>query len=597
MKKTYFLDTECYPNYFLVMFKDTEGNTQYFEKTRNQNTIHVDKIKELLSNNITVGFNSKLYDMPMIEAAFKDYNNDTLKYISDKIINEGSYKTLSEYRLWMNQDYDHIDLMNVAIGKASLKMYGARINTPFLRDLPYDPSVFLSFDEMNVVRKYCENDLNITKDLYDHLQKEIDIRININEQYDVDVRSKSDAQIAEELIAKKLKCPAKTVISGDYDFYYNPPSYIEYKTEKLKSLLDTFKSINFKGKSGDKLMRNSLIEDITINNTTYSLGIGGIHSTESKRAIEILDDELLIDIDVVSYYPTIILNNGYAPINLPRDAFLKFYRQIYHERIEAKKKGDKVKSDVFKIILNGSFGKFGDQYSRLYSPSLLIHTTVTGQLSLLMLIEELEEQGFKVVSSNTDGITVHFKKAAYDKFKTIVVKWEQETGFETEEIRYKALYNQSVNSYIAVKEDGKLKCKGVFADNNLARNPAIRVCKDAIFNYLLLGIKPEDTIYKADKIPANFLTVKKVTTGAYWYQQYLGKVVRWYWSTNGNSIYRKLNKTEYKKDGTLKIDPKIAESDDAYPIMDLNVGLSNIYYDKYIRKTYELMKSIGIDNG
>lgn len=597
-KSTLFLDTECYPNYFLIMFKDNEGNTYYFEKTRFKNTIHVDKIKELLSKNLTVGFNSRLYDLPMIEAAFSDYNNDTLKHISDKIINKGAFKTLSEYRLWPDNSYDHIDVMNVAKGKASLKMYGARINTPYLQDLPYEPSLLLSFDEMKIVRSYCENDLNITKDLFNHLKDEIDIRVIINEQYNIDVRSKSDAQIAEALIAKKLNCPSRSKDEvTTYDFYYNPPAYIQYKTEKLKLLFDTFKSINFKGKSNDKLMKKNLIENVTINNSTYSFGIGGIHSTESKRAIIIKDDELLIDIDVVSYYPTIILNNSYAPANLPIDEFLNLYKQIYHERIEAKQKGDKVKSEVFKIILNGSFGKFGDRFSRLYTPNLLIHTTVTGQLSILMLIEDLEEQGFNVVSSNTDGITVHFKKADYDKFKNIVNNWEQKTNFKTEETRYKALYNQSVNSYIAMKEDGKLKCKGVFADNDLARNPAIKICKDAIFDYLLKGIKPEDTIYKAEKIPSNFLTVKKVTTGGYWDDKYLGKVVRWYWSINGQPIYRKLEKIEYKKDGTIKVDPKIAESDDAYPLMDLSTGLSAIHYDKYIKKTYDLMRSIGINNG
>ena len=174
--------------------------------------------------------------------------------------------------------------------------------------------------------------------------------------------------------------------------------------------------MNFKGKAGDKIINDEVPSEIKINNTKYSLGIGGIHSTESKRAIVIKDDELLIDIDVVSYYPSIILNNNYAPAHLDKEEFLKFYRQIYNERIEAKKRGDKVKANVYKIILNGSFGKFGNRYSRLFSPDLLIHTTITGQLSLLMLIERLEEHDFNVVNSNTDGITEHFKKADYDKF-------------------------------------------------------------------------------------------------------------------------------------------------------------------------------------
>lgn len=581
-KSIFFLDTECYPNYFLIMLKDNEGNTHFFELSR-QSKLDINHIKELISNNLTVGFNSKLYDMPMIEAALRGYNNASLKNISDSIIKQGAYGTLCKYNLWMSPDYDHIDIINVAIGKASLKMYGARINTPFLQDLPYDPSMMLSYDQMRVVRDYCANDIGITKDLFDYLKNEIDLRIAINDVYDVDVRSKSDAQVAEVLISKKLNCNNKSRKKSDiYDFYYKPPAYIKYNSPVLQDALDKFKNVNFKGVAGDNLLKQDVPLGIRINNTEYSLGVGGIHSTESERAIVVKDDEFLIDIDVVSYYPSIILNNNYVPTHLPAEGFLNFYRQIYNERIEAKKKGDKVKSNVFKIILNGSFGKFGDQYSILFSPNLLIHTTITGQLSLLMLIERLEEYGFSVVSSNTDGITVHFKKADYDMFRKIIKAWENKTNFETEETRYKALYNQSVNSYIAIKEDNTLKCKGLFASGDLSRNPAIKVCKDAIFNYLLTGKKIEDTIYNTPLTPENFLTVRKVATGGYWKKKYLGKIVRWYWSMGGEPIFT--------KEGD-----KVAGSDNAYPIMSLNKGLSFVYYEKYINKTYELLKTIGVN--
>ena len=596
-KNILFLDTECYPNYFLIMFKDNKGNTYSFDLKRGGN-LDVKGIKYLLTNYLTVGFNSKTYDMPMIEAALRGWNNAMLKNLSDRIIKEKAYDVLCEYDLWINKSYDHIDIINVAIGKDSLKMYGARINTVFLQDLPYDPAVRLNYDQMDVVKEYCANDIGITKDLYDYLKNEIDLRVSINKEYDIDVRSRSDAQIAEELIAKKIDCNyTKGGKSQNYDFYYTPPDYIKYDSTELNDLLNRFKAVNFKGRAGDKIINDEVPSEITINNSIYSLGIGGIHSTESKRAIVIKDDELLIDIDVVSYYPSIILNNNYAPAHLDKEEFLKFYRQIYNERIEAKKRGDKVKANVYKIILNGSFGKFGNRYSRLFSPDLLIHTTITGQLSLLMLIERLEEQGFSVVSSNTDGITVHLKKADYDNFLILVKNWEKETNFETEETRYKALYNQSVNSYIAIKEDNSLKCKGLFAGSELSRNPAIKVCKDAVFAYLLEGKNIEDSIYNTPLEPSNFLMVRKVKGGGYWKEKYLGKIVRWYWSTKGAPIYRRLEKIEFKKDGTQKVNPKVADTDDAYPIMNLKDELININYEKYIAKTYELLKTIGVNNG
>lgn len=580
-KSIFFLDTECYPNYFLVMLKDNEGNTHFFELSR-QSKLDINRISELITNNLTVGFNSKLYDMPMIEAALRGYNNSSLKSISDSIINQGAYGTLCKYNLWMSPEYDHIDLIQIPPGiKSSLKMYGARINTQFLQDLPYDPSVMLSYEQMRVVRDYCSNDIDITRDLYNQLQKPINLRIAISKKYNIDVRSRSDAQIAQDLILKKISRDVK-VNNDIYDFYYKPPEYITYKTEQLQNVLKQILAINFKGVKGDNILKSDIPSDIKINNSCYNIGIGGIHSTESNRAIVIKDDEFLIDVDVVSFYPTMILNNNYYPKGFSKQDFLQLFRQIYLDRMEAKRQDNIDDAATFKIILNGTFGKFGDQFSKLYAPEALIHTTLTGQLTQLMLIERLEEYGFNVVSSNTDGITVHFKKADYDLFCKIIKAWESKTNLKTEEVRYKALYNQSVNSYIAIKEDNTLKCKGLFASGDLSRNPAIKVCKDAIFNYLLTGKKIEDTIYNTPLTPENFLTVRKVASGGYWKKKYLGKIVRWYWSMGGEPIFT--------KEGD-----KVAGSDNAYPIMSLNKGLSFVYYEKYINKTYELLKTIGVN--
>lgn len=578
MKKQVFLDTECYPNYFLIIFKNNEGKERSYE-INNNNPLPVLEINKILENYLTIGFNSRLYDLPMIIYALKGVNNQALKTLSDKIINNGAYNTLCEYNLWAPKHYDHIDLINVAIGKSSLKMYGARINTPFLQDLPFDPSLGLTDEQKIIIKKYCSNDVDITKHLYEHLKKEIDIRTLINKDFDVEVRSKSDAQIADVLINKELLSNPDR--NYNFNFKYVPPAFINFNTNTLNDLIEKIKSIEFTGKKGDKLLKKDIPSKIKINETEYSMGIGGLHSIEEARYITADETEYLIDIDVISYYPTIILNNEYSPKIFNKKEFLEFYKKIYEDRILAKLNGNIDKSNVYKIILNGSFGKFGDQFSKLYAPELLIHTTLTGQLSLLMLIERLEEHGYNVVSANTDGLTIKVSKNKYDLFKKIITAWEDKTNFKLEEVKYKALYNQSVNSYIAVKEDNSLKLKGVFADNDLSRNPAIQICKKAIFEYLLHGKNIETTIMTAELNPINFIMVRKVKTGGYWKGDYLGKVVRWYWSKNGEPIRN------------IKGD-KVANTDDAYPLMDLNETMKDICYDKYINKTYELLETLGI---
>lgn len=577
-KNQLFFDTECYPNYFLIVFKDLKGNEECFVKDEN-NVLPVARIRKLLETRQTIGFNSRMYDIPMITYALSGVSNSLLKEMSDRIINESVYNTLCEYQLWCPKEYDHIDIINVAIGKNGLKMYGARINTPYLQDLPYDPSTSLTQEDKAIIKKYCSNDVDITKNLYLHLKNEIDIRTAINDEYKVDVRSKSDAQIAEVLINKQLVSSKKKITS--FEFKYTPPDYIKFNSDNLNNLLVKFTEIEFKGVAGDKLLEKGIVTDVIINDVPYSCGIGGLHSKEEARTVFAADDEYIIDIDVVSYYPTIILNNKYCPDNYNTEEFLEFYQKIYDDRIIAKKENNVSKANVYKIILNGSFGKFGDQYSSLYSPKLLIHTTITGQLSILMLIEKLEEYGYNVLSTNTDGITVKVKKDKYDFFRKIVKSWEAKVNFKTEEVRYKSLHNQSVNSYIAIKEDGTLKCKGLFGSDDISRNPAIKICKEAIFSYLLDKRKVEDTIMNAKQDPSNFIMVRKCAKGGYWKGEYLGKVVRWYWSTKGEPI------TNPKGD-------KVANTDDAFPIMNMEDKIADIHYEKYIIKTYELLETIGI---
>lgn len=590
-----FFDTECYPNYFLIILKNETGKIASFEVTNDQ-VIDIKKFYRVINNKQLIGFNSKMYDIPMIAYALTGVNNAALKQMSNLLIPDkdllkkglvkSSYDVISSNNLWGFKEkglqYDHIDVKPV-VGKYSLKLYGARAGSKKLQDLPYNHLEPLTYEQMQDVKHYCINDVNITIDLFNARRSELTVRENLNKEYNLDTRSKSDAQIADLVIGK--------FCGFDYDklrnmqlFKFKTNLDFKFKNEDLIKLKSDLNDIEFKVKRYEKIKVDNVHRTITINDTLYNFGIGGLHSCESKRAIICDNDEWLIDVDVSSCYPKIILNNELCP-KQSEDGFLDIYSKIYNGRLEAKKKGDKTRSDVLKIVLNGSFGKFGDSYSKcLYSPELLITTTITGQLGLLLLIERLEEYGFNVISANTDGITVRVSRKTYVLFKNVIKAWETKFDYETEEVKYKALYNHSVNSYIAVKEDGSLKLKGQFAENDLSRNIDVPICKKAVINYLTKDIKIEDTILNIDLNtinPNELIKIRKTKFGGYFRGKYLGHTVRWYWSTNGEAI-------------TNSKGHRIAETNDAYPIMDLGDKLKDLHYEKYIKKSYELLKLVGV---
>jgi hypothetical protein len=245
--------------------------------------------------------------------------------------------------------------------------------------------------------------------------------------------------------------------------------------------------------------------------------------------------------------------------------------------------------------LNGCFGKLGSPYSILYAPHLMIAVTLTGQLALLMLIERAEAAGIPVVSANTDGVVFHCPRSLESRLTEITAEWERVTGFQLEATRYSALYSQSVNSYIAVKEDGKVKRKGTLqnprADGDirtqLMTNPSMNVCSDAVVQFLTKGTPIEQTIRSRDDI-RDFVTVVNVQGGGTWRGGYLGKTVRYIWSTDGDPI---LYKKPHPVTGNHK---KVPKSDGCRPVMELPGCLpADIDYSRYIAEAEEILRNIG----
>lgn len=236
-----------------------------------------------------------------------------------------------------------------------------------------------------------------------------------------------------------------------------------------------------------------------------------------------------------------------------------------------------------KITINGSFGKFGSKWSTLYSPSLLIQTTITGQLSLLMLIEQLSFwSGIEVVSANTDGIVIKCHKDFETDMLATVKNWEEITQFETEETRYDAIYSRDVNNYVALKAGGGVKLKGVFAEVGLAKNPTNEVCVDAVTARLVNGTPVEKTIHECTDI-RKFVNIRKVNGGAVKGDEFLGKAVRWYYAVGETGTIN------YSGSGYI-----VARSLGAKPLMMLpDLIPDDLDYDWYIKEAHDILADVG----
>ena len=562
MHKMLVLDCETYSNYFLVSFMDiTTEKVRSFEMYEGH-PFDARSVFKILSQFTTISFNGNCYDLPILTAAIQGYTNTGLKALSDAIIisKRPIWSIMRDAELVIPSTWNHIDVIEVAPGISGLKTYGGRMHTKTIRDLPYDPDLNIGGNERKVLRDYCVNDLKLTAELYNVLKKQIDLRVEMSKQYGMDLRSKSDAQIAETVIKSELtKITGKEYkppkLPENYGFYYQDPKILSFESDNLKDVFSKILKERFVlGDNGSVIIPNWLKTDrVIVADKEYQMGIGGLHSCEKRQYIKVKKGWVLEDRDASSYYPNIILQQQLAPESLGVP-FLKVYESIVNRRLKAKKEGDKLTSDVLKITINGSFGKLGSKYSSLYAPDLLIQTTVTGQLALLMLIERLTLIGVEVMSANTDGVVLHYPEKLTGEVEDVCFNWMLDTSYELESTPYTCVANRDVNNYMAVTTDGQIKGKGIFTKPGLAKNPDFTIISMAVAKQIAEGIDYKKTIRECDDV-RYFITVRRVTGGAIWRGEYLGGVVRFYISNKvpqDESIHYKKNNNRIPKSASAK---------------------------------------------
>lgn len=585
-------DSEVYRNFYFAGFKHIDTQTYFAFELSPDRQLDRDAFLRALYWFKIVTFNGKYYDLPIAEAAVKGATTAELKGLSDDII-------LNDKRLANpNAKYNHIDLIEVAPLEASLKTYAGRLHARRLQELPIDPHKDLTAEEAAETRDYCFNDCDNTELLLvdkNGLQGPIELRERLGERYGLDLRSKSDAQVAEAVINAELKditgyYPKRPNIDdfNGFTFQYEAPEWVQFQTPMLRQVLSVIEGALFTLDGGGSPRMPEELADlrIRIGDCDYKLGMGGLHSQEKSVAYRADEDNGLIDRDVRGYYPRIILNNRYYPEHLG-PVYLEAYGDRIVEERDRLKKQKHPDADGMKIASNGIFGKQGNMYSTVYAPKLLIQTTVGGQLGLLLLIEAVELANFQVVSANTDGFVTKVPKSRIGEFNTIVANWEKITGFETEETCYAGLYSRDVNNYIAIKEDGSCKAKGTYSERGsalnspLSKNPECLICSDAVQAFLSVGKSIDDTIRECRDV-RRFVVLRNVRGGAHKDGYYLGKVVRWYYATEVTGVIR------YIQSGN-----KVPNSEGAKPLMELAGFPADTNFDYYVERAYGMLEDIG----
>lgn len=626
-------DIETYRNFFCVTFGTKEDNT-YFEISAWQNDL--DAIKEYVKGKTLVGYNNHEYDDLILNyilqtTAPPNILNAILFSLSKKIIANGFDQQIKSLKWWWKKPYKSIDLMRLHSfhkSKISLKQVGINLKHNLVQDLPIKWDETIKESDRELLKKYNLNDLVITQKLLDFSKQDLDLRAAISEEYEVDVMSADRSKIANtilnhyyaeatghnkkqffELRTERKEIPLSEVISNK----------IRFQTVGLQQFLDELKGETLIKKFSKKAKKDCFSFEKVLNfgSKTYDIGVGGLHSRDDPEILESDSEYLLIDADVGSFYPMIMLNDRVKPEHL-ENKFLDVLKDITYQRLEAKKlqKKDhamKLKAEVLKITINSIFGKLGSEFYWLYDHKAMFQVTVNGQLYLLMLIERLEDNGFEIVSANTDGITAKIQRSKRDLYDAICDQWQKDTGFTLEFAEYSKIIRKDVNNYLAILygdlklrgdgsinlaeniKEGLIKVKGVFdPEIRLEKGYRHPIVRTAFIEWLLNGVEIEDTINSCQDI-YQFLISQK-TGSEYGTNEYdsLGNIEKQLQKNNRYYVgYEGQIVMKARKDGSRKTSlvagEKLVVAND---IFDSASYLPNVKKDWYIGESYKVADKI-----
>ena len=573
-KIVYVYDIEVFQNIFHCSVKNTETNNIYkFEISERKNQLRelvkffkqVDKYitwGDYYTTNINIpanvifcGYNNLHYDNPIInyiieyEDKLMQYNIPTMCssiFNLSKTITTSSEDNIDAWKHWKYQIwFDTFDILTMLYSnklRVGLKEIQVTMQYPNVQEFVCDWTKPLPLEDFDSMIDYNINDIESTSELLNRCKKDVDLRIAIEDEYGVRVLSKDGVNIGMKILTQKylektgltwwdikdLRSPMSVIPLKDVIL-----PFIKYDSPILQRVLEDMK--NQIVSPGRKGYENKFV----FNNLRYSVGVGGIHSVNSPEIIIPRDDEMLIDIDVASLYPSMLIEYEFYPKHLGKE-FLEVYKQIKDERIEAKHNGDKVKNETLKLALNGLSGNLQNEHNFCYSPFAVMQIRINGQLLLLMLAEKLTQIGCRIVQANTDGLFVLLKKDVYSKVNSICREWEQLTKLTLEEDRFKAMYQYAINDYFAITEDNKVKEKGMFITTvKLGKGLTPKIIPKAVISFFKDGIPVEDTIKNCTDI-RDFLMSEK--TGKQWHVEYMNeeqqRTNRFYASTNGGYLWK-----------------------------------------------------------
>jgi len=575
------MDYETLSNCFVAVFKHYKTDeTHIFSVCKIQNDY--EKFTKFLKQNIEnnewhISYNGLAFDAQITHNVIKDHKNlklmdgesiaEEIYGYAQKAIKRSNNREFQEFPEW-EMTIKQIDVFklnhwdNVA-KMSSLKWIQYSMDWENIIDMPIEHTTSIeNQDQLDLIIKYCINDVESTKEIFERSKPLITLRKNLTDEYNINLYSASEPRISKELFAyylskelsipkwelKKLRTFRNVIKIKDLIL-----DYIKFETPEFNNLLEKFRTVEI----NPNQTKGGFKYNVNYKGIKTHFGLGGAHGAMQPGVYESDNENVIMSSDVASFYPNLAIMNKIAPAHLDKKAFCDLYEWFFTERKKIPKSNPM--NYVYKIILNSTYGLSNDKNSFLYDPQFTMFITVNGQLTLMMLYEMIMEAIPEATPllQNTDGVETIIPRSKIDLYMEVCKKWEEITNLVLEHDQYKKLILADVNNYIAIDNNNKAKCKGRFEFENLAlhKNKSKLIIPKAIYAYFVDGILPEDTLKNnknildfciGGKSKGNWRQVARYIKDGKGCEDHLQKINRYFISNNGVKII-KVNKNDNRE--------------------------------------------------
>lgn len=455
-----------------------------------------DAVREFIENErpVLCGYNTTHYDAYILKGILLGWSAQDIKEINDTIIFSDDRTlvwTLFQGQPWVTLP-PMIDLWPDIVPRKSLKEIEGNIGMDIREStVPFDTELPLSYPQRDMVLKYCLHDIDATEELY-HLRFDyVKAKADLCELRGIDPLTMlrySNARIVSEVLG------AQRLSDIPYE-EYEIPSNIDISgiPDEVIAYVKGINTENCIDNGGNKL-------EFMFYGCPTVFGLGGIHAAVPKYQETSTDQRVILIQDIGSFYPSLIINNGYMSRAVSDPSI---YKQFYDLRMEAKANGDKATADAAKLVLNTTYGTFKDQYNAMFDPMQGTRVCLSGQLYILDLIHQIcsAYPSVQLIQLNTDGWVLSCDREDRKGVEKVVEEWQQRTGFTVETDEIQKIVQANVNNYVIRMADGRIKTKGGvvarYAGGDFRSNSNTIIDK-AVVDYLLDGVPIEKTINDCD---------------------------------------------------------------------------------------------------